>query len=137
MCICWIIQVSILESQVDPNSALKSLRDRDYKNHFKGNARGSTLRKSFGVLFEFEKIQSINETNTSKYKFIKSDDDKLSLWMQENLLFYFLIIDQPLLVEQHLINYFNPLLNIRDNKSPNCIRQLVDLRWLSRVGLMR
>ena len=30
--------------------ARTSLRKRGYKNHFKGNARGSTLRKSLGVL---------------------------------------------------------------------------------------
>ena len=30
----------------------RGLRKRDYRNHFKGTARNSTLRKSLGALFD-------------------------------------------------------------------------------------
>ena len=33
----------------------KSIRARDYKNHFTGSARNSSLRKSLGVLFGYKK----------------------------------------------------------------------------------
>ncbi|MEA5009140.1 GIY-YIG nuclease family protein [Clostridium tyrobutyricum] len=47
-----VIYVGIAER---PISTLKSLGRRDYRNHFNGTARSSTLRKSLGVLFEMEK----------------------------------------------------------------------------------
>lgn len=66
-----------------PTSRLKSLRKRYYRNHFNGKARTSTLRKSLGVLFNFEKEYE-SETNNLKYKFISEHEEKLSKWMKDN-----------------------------------------------------
>lgn len=46
-----------------PTSRVKSIRKRDYRNHFNGKARSSTLRKSLGVLFGFEKEYESETTN--------------------------------------------------------------------------
>ena len=59
-----------------PTSRVKSLRKRDYRNHFNGKARTSTLRKSLGVLFGFEKEYE-REIKNSKYKFISEHEEKL------------------------------------------------------------
>lgn len=98
-----------------PTSRVRSLRKRDYKNHFCGNARGSTLRKSLGVLFEFRKVFSEKSVRSTKYKFQAEDEGTLSEWMKTNLTLHFLQMEEPLLAEQFLINYFNPPLNIKDN----------------------
>ncbi|THF84703.1 GIY-YIG nuclease family protein [Cohnella fermenti] len=93
----------------------RSLRTRDYRSHFNGNARGSTLRKSLGSLFGLERIQSNNDIGTSKYKFSKADELKLSDWMKENINLHFFVHPEPSLIEKEVIDYFKPPLNIKDN----------------------
>ncbi|MCB2342898.1 GIY-YIG nuclease family protein [Clostridium estertheticum] len=99
-----------------PTSRVKSIRKRDYRNHFNGKARSSTLRKSLGVLFGFEKEYE-NETNNLKYKFIDAHEEKLSKWMKDNLIMHFVRIDNPMEFEIYLINTYEPPLNLKDNKS--------------------
>ena len=99
-----------------PTSRAKSIRKRDYKNHFNGNARTSTLRKSLGVLFGFEKEYK-SETNNLKYRFIGKHEELLSKWMKENLLMHFVTIDNPMEFEIYLINIYEPPLNLKDNNS--------------------
>ncbi|PRR82008.1 GIY-YIG nuclease family protein [Clostridium vincentii] len=99
-----------------PTSRVKSLRKRDYKNHFSGKARTSTLRKSLGVLFGFQKEHE-SEANNLKYKFIAEHEEKLSNWMKNNLVMHFVIIDNPMEFELFLINTYEPPLNLKDNNS--------------------
>ena len=53
-------------------SRLKSLRKRDYENHFNGTARKFTLTKSLGVLFNLKKqYESKTRFNYKKVKNIE------------------------------------------------------------------
>lgn len=99
-----------------PTSKVKSIRKRDYKNHFTGKARTSTLRKSLGVLFSFEKEYE-SKTNNLKYKFIDEHEKRLSKWMKDNLIMYFVTIDNPMEFEIYLIKTYEPPLNFKDNSS--------------------
>jgi hypothetical protein len=90
-----------------------SLRNRDYGTHFNGTARGSTLRKSLGVLFGLKK-----EPMKGRYRFIKSHEDWLTKWMKQYLTLHFLELDNPTETEKLLINLLNPPLNIQLNKNP-------------------
>ncbi len=101
-----------------PTSKVKSIRKRDYSNHFNGKARSSTLRKSLGVLFGLEKEYE-SETNKLKYKFIDEHEDKLSKWMKDNLIMHFVTIDNPMEFEIYLINTYEPPLNLKDNNNEN------------------
>jgi hypothetical protein len=93
-----------------------SLRTRDYRQHFIGNNAGrSTLRKSLGVLFGFKLIPRDNDPSNRKTKFEQTDERKLSDWMRQNLLMFFLPTTNYALTEIALINYFNPPLNLKDN----------------------
>ncbi|MCY9580709.1 GIY-YIG nuclease family protein [Paenibacillus alvei] len=93
----------------------KSLRARDYRNHFKGSARGSTLRKSLGSLMHLTKLRE--KQCPSKYKFVRSDEDKLSQWMKNNLFLHYLVFEAPDEVEKTLINEINPPLNLKNNNN--------------------
>ncbi|MBU3109807.1 GIY-YIG nuclease family protein [Clostridium gasigenes] len=99
-----------------PTSRVKSLRNRDFKNHFNGTARTSTLRKSIGILFGFEK-EFENPNNNLKYKFTNRHEDQLSKWMKDNLVMNFVAIDNPMEFELYIIKTYEPPLNLKDNKS--------------------
>lgn len=99
-----------------PTSKVKSLRKRDYRNHFNGRARTSTLRKSLGVLFGFEKEYE-REIKNSKYKFISEHEEKLSNWMKSNLVMHFVTIANPMEFEIYMIKTYEPPLNLKDNNS--------------------
>lgn len=95
-----------------------SLRTRDFRQHFKGNNAGrSTLRKSLGVLFGYKQIPRDREPNTGKTKFCNIDEQKLSEWMCDNLIMFFLPTLDFDSIEIELINHFNPPLNLKDNSS--------------------
>ena len=96
--------------------ASKSLRTRDYRQHFKGNNAGrSTLRKSLGVLFGYNQIPRDKNPNSDKTKFNSYDEEKLTVWMHSNLVMFFLPTDNYDVLEISLIDQFNPPLNLKDN----------------------
>ncbi len=87
------------------------------KQHFKGNAEGSTIRKSFGSLFGFERQFYFNKKKKKKWKYKASDEKKLSEWMKTNLILYFMRAQDYPTIEDILINHFNPPLNLKGNKN--------------------
>ena len=108
----------------------KSLRVRDYRSHFKGNTRGSTLRKSLGSLLSLAKKRT--ESILSKYRFEKDDEVLLSEWMINNLVLHYFVIDNPLIIEKLLIDQLNPPLNLKDNKNIENIDFRIRLKELRR-----
>lgn len=93
-----------------------SLRSRDFKNHFHGNAGRSTLRKSIGSLMGFKKIpRDANNPWNGKTKFNENDEMRLTNWMTKNLLLMYLPTTDYETLEIRLIAALNPPLNIKDN----------------------
>jgi len=98
-------------------SESQGLRDRDYKNHFKGTARQSTLRKSLGALHEWRDMRVY--FRDGKYKFNDTCEEKLSSWMRRNLMILYWLVDENIgEIENVLINEMSPPLNLAKNKSP-------------------
>jgi len=103
-----VIYIGISETQ--------GLRKRDYQTHFKGTARKSTLRKSLGSLFKWQ-ADRLYDKDDKRYKFKPDFEQKLSIWMQDNLIMYYWLIDTGLSeLETKLINELNPPLNLAKNK---------------------
>lgn len=94
----------------------KSLRKRDFKQHFNGTAGNSTLRKSIGSLFGWDKIPRDKIPN-GKTKFNPRDENTLSEWMKKNLELYFYPNLNPNDIESLLIDKLNPPLNLSNNKN--------------------
>jgi hypothetical protein len=92
-----------------------SLRRRDYQKHFGNNAGRSTLRKSLGVMFGCKQIPRDKATLSNRTKFCTEDEQRLTEWMKNNLVMFYL--DQPNFgqIEGGLINHFSPPLNLRNN----------------------
>lgn len=94
----------------------KSLRSRDYQQHFKETAGNSTVRKSIGCLQGFQLIpRDINSSQNSKTKFSEKDEDMLTTWMKTNLLLFYYDNNEYTDVEKELIRTYNPPLNLQDN----------------------
>ena len=108
--------------------ASRSLRSRDYSQHFKGNNAGrSTLRKSLGVLFGYKQVPRDSDPTTGKTKFGTMDEINLTEWMYKNLILYFFPTYDFENIENQLINHFNPPLNLQgnDNRINKDFRQLL------------
>ena len=104
--------------------SINSLRTRDYKQHFEGNNAGrSTLRKSIGSMFGYQKIpRDINNSTNGKTKFNDKDEVELSIWMSKSLVLFFNdeVRDYDLnQLEYDLIDYYKPVLNIQKNYDVN------------------
>lgn len=95
-----------------------SLRKRDYRQHFTGNAGRSTLRKSIGSLMGLKKTwrdKPKNGEQTTKTKFTDEDEEKLSQWMKDNLLLLFNENNNQETLETAMIQVLNPPLNLDKN----------------------
>ena len=96
----------------------KSLRKRDYRQHFTGNNAGrSTLRKSIGVLLGYNLIPRDKDPLSRKTKFTEENEKELSKWMKNNLIMYYYPTKIYNTLESKLIQHFNPPLNLSLNKN--------------------
>lgn len=93
----------------------RGIKFRDYRNHFRGTARNSTLRKSIGVLMRFKRVYEIKDPD--RYKFELSDERNLTQWMNAHLCLHYKKHDNPDLIEKHWINRYSTPLNIKENHS--------------------
>ncbi len=96
------------------------LRKRIYTRHLGNNSGKSTLRKSLGRLFGFRLVpRDKNKPNDGYKKFCKEDEEKLTEWMKRNLVvLYNDRTDNYEVLQDLLITYLNPPLNIKDNHNP-------------------
>ena len=94
----------------------KSLRIRDYNQHFTGTAGYSTIRKSLGCLLGFKLIpRDINSPQNGKTKFNETDESVLTEWMKDNLLLFHYANNDYADIEKELIRIYNPPLNLQGN----------------------
>ena len=91
----------------------KSLRTRDYNQHFKGTAGNSTLRKSIGCLLGYQLIpRDANAPLNGKTKFNEDDEKALSKWMENNLLVFFYANAEYVSLDIELITVYSPRLSL-------------------------
>lgn len=96
----------------------KDLKKRIWTNHLHGNGGTSTLRKTLGSLFGYQKIpRDKNYQINKKTKFGAEDEKNLTAWMERNLLFAYLANDKSKELESFLIDSLLPPLNVEGSKS--------------------
>ena len=81
--------------------------------HYRGNAAGSTLRLSLGVLLGLE-LRRVG--SGERMTFTQPGELELSSWMSANALVCWHVVEQPWLVEERLIGELNLPLNLDANK---------------------
>lgn len=88
-----------------------NLAQRDYKTHFMGKARRSTLRKSLGAIFGLELIKG----KDGKITLALGDEQRLTNWMIDNLLLLYKENRNSESKETEYIEMYNPPLNLSKN----------------------
>ena len=85
--------------------------------HYSGNAEGSTLRKTLGVLLADELGIELRRVGSGKRRtFGRRGEMALSNWMAENALVSWVVHPQPWVLERELIRILDVPLNLQDNK---------------------
>lgn len=100
-----------------PNSRA-NLKTR-IKTHFSGNAEGSTLRRTLGVLLSTESNFPLRRVGGgTRTTFTHSGEQWLDRWMEQNAKVYWVADEEPWKLEESLISSISLPLNIQGNNHP-------------------
>lgn len=97
-----------------PNSRA-NLRQR-IKTHYSGNAEGSTLRRTLGVLLATKSNFPLRRVGSGKRTtFTHSGEQWLDQWMEKNARVYWVADEEPWVLEETLISNISLPLNLQGN----------------------
>lgn len=100
-----------------PNSKA-NLKTR-VKAHYSGNAEGSTLRKTLGVILSSESHYPLRRVGSGKrLTFTHTGEQWLDNWMQNNAFVSWVENDMPWLEEERLLHTLSLPLNLQGNSHP-------------------
>lgn len=100
-----------------PNSRA-NLKTR-IKTHYSGNAEGSTLRRTLGVLLAKKSHFPLRRVGSgTRTTFTHLGEQWLDLWMEENAKVCWIPHEEPWVLEETLIATVSLPLNIQGNKHP-------------------
>jgi hypothetical protein len=92
----------------------QKLRDR-IRYHYRGNAEGSTLRKTLGILLSDALGIELRRVGSGKRMTFGTGEARLSEWMAENALVSWLVDPEPWLLEEQFIADLDVPLNLEGN----------------------
>jgi len=104
-----------------------SLRDRIYNQHINGNAEGSTLRFSLGILLRRKgSLLELKRKGIIKKHIEWSNEDDLTEWICDNALVAWIEHKRPWIVEESAVKNLGHLLplNIEHNKGNSFAQEL-------------
>ena len=104
----------------------KTLRDR-IRYHYRGNAEGSTLRRTLGILLADELGLRLRRVGSGKRMTFGPGEPTLSEWMAENALVGWKDDSEPWLLEARFIANLDVPLNLEGN-SHRFHQELTSLR---------
>ena len=97
-----------------PNSSQSLLRRIQY--HYRGNAEGSTLRRTLGVLLENKSGFPLRRVGGGKRFTLTHEGERhLDEWMTENAFVAWMAHPEPWVIERLLLGELSCPLNIKDN----------------------
>ena len=106
----------------------QNLRKR-VRTHYKGNAEGSTLRRTLGILLQDQSGFPLRRVGSGKrMTFTHLGEQWLDSWMEENAFVNWLVHPEPWGVEHFLLKQFNFPLNLQDNGHRQFTKELSILR---------
>ena len=115
------------DKKAKPNST-QSLKHRIHY-HCTGNAEGSTLRRTLGVLLTLESGFPLRRVGSGKrMTFTKKGEQWLNLWMQDNAFVTWTEHDEPWVLEDELLHVLSLPLNIKGNRHHPFASELTKMR---------
>lgn len=110
-----LLYVGISPDQRGKPNSRSNLRKR-IKTHFSGNAAGSTLRRTLGVLLTGESSFPLRRVGSgSRMTFTHPGEQWLDLWMEKNARVHWIPAEAPWELEDQLIASIPVPLNIQGN----------------------
>jgi hypothetical protein len=123
-----LLYVGISPDKIGKPNSRQNLRRR-ITTHFQGNAEGSTLRRSLGVLLAGESGYPLRRVGSGKrMTFTHSGEQWLDDWMTENAFVCWLEHQSPWEFEDELISSLSLPLNIKGNRDHPFARVLTEAR---------
>lgn len=122
------VSINGVDYRVLYTGVASDLKRRIWTNHLHGNGGNSTLRKTLGSLFGYQKVpRDKNYQMNKKTKFGEEDEDSLTDWMERNLLFAYLANNKRYELESCLIDALLPPLNVEGSKA-STLKRVQELR---------
>ncbi|NTU73801.1 hypothetical protein HGB07_06595 [Candidatus Roizmanbacteria bacterium] len=110
-----------------PNST-QTLQHR-IRYHYQGNAEGSTLRRSLGILLMSESGFPLRRVGSGKrMTFTNKGEQWLDSWMRDNAFVSWIENDEPWILEEELLHTFALPLNIQGNRHHSFAAELNKIR---------
>ena len=109
-------------------SSSQNIRKR-IKSHYQGNAEGSTLRLTLGVLLAGKSGFPLRRVGSGKRMTLTHVGEQwLDTWMQENALVCWIEHPDPCAMEKEILQALSLPLNLQDNQAHPFWAELSDLR---------
>jgi hypothetical protein len=130
--------LTLLYTGISPHEAFKpttkqNLRRR-IQGHYRGNASGSTLRKTLGVLLEKASGYPLRRTGTSERLTLTTAGEQwLNEWMAANAFVAWVSHPEPWIVEQQMLKLASCPLNLADNGNHSFSATLREIRRAASV----
>jgi hypothetical protein len=109
-----------------------TLRSR-IRYHFRGNAEGSTLRRTLGCLLEPEIGTCLRRVGSGDRMTFADGENQLSSWLADNARVSWVELDEPWLIEPDVIRSLSLPLNIRGNEGHAFYETLRAIRRAARA----
>ena len=102
------------DSESKPNSSQSLLRRIQY--HYRGNAEGSTLRRTLGVLLANKSGFPLRRVGSGKRITLTHAGERyLDEWMEKNAFVAWMVHPEPWVIERLLLGELSCPLNLKDN----------------------
>ena len=109
-------------------SSRQGLRSR-IRHHLGGNAEGSTLRRTLGILLAGQSGFPLRRVGSGKRMTLTHLGEQwLDDWLDKNALLFWRTVEQPWLLEEEIIASVSCPLNLRGNENHPFSRALRDMR---------
>ena len=114
---CPMLYVGISPDSRSKPGSRQGLRSR-IRHHLCGNAEGSTLRRTLGVLLAQQSDFPLRRVGSGKRMTLTHLGEQwLDQWLDENALLFWRTMDQPWLLEEEIIAKVSCPLNLRGNEA--------------------
>jgi len=123
-----LLYVGISPDKVGKPNSKQNLRKR-ITNHYRGNAEGSTLRRSLGVLLTRESDFSLRRVGSgTRMTFTHLGEQWLDDWMEANAFVCWVQHSAPWELEEEILSGLSIPLNIKGNREHPFAEELSQLR---------